>query len=441
MAMIWSMAGSLMVGGLILAATDEMRALNDVSNAEFSAAGQAQSVAEAGLVDAYAWFRRQTVQPVVTFAPKRNLNADPKINETDDPTIGLVREFQLSSALWGRYEVRKGVAAETWTDRNNNGYYDAGESFTDTNGDGRWSPATGTRDVTSERGLPGAGSVWVIESIGRVYRRPREDLPLGEGPNRQVAANFRQTEIRRMAVTLPASAALQSSRGSNVRIGSRTRIRTGTVGVAYKSGTGTPSISSLLTTITGGTATAAFTSWKDGVADVFGLDWAELQSIADIRTSDGTSLPGELPEASLVVITGDVVFDQTRPLRGEGIVIVKGDAELRSGSNSFFGGLLYVDGDLTVRAPVFIQGTVLARGEIDIQGTGGDYVEINNDPALISKFLTVMGQYRYSKNDYEPLPTLTDGRPDQTAETFVRGGRDQSRGKSRGNKEKKEKDT
>jgi hypothetical protein len=433
MAMIWSMAASLMVGGLILAATEEMRTLNAVSDAEFSAAGQAQSVAEAGLVDAYAWFRRQTVQPVSTFAPRRDMTADPAINETDDPTIGLVREFPLSSVHWARYEVRKGKPAESWTDANNNGFYDAGEAFADADGDGRWTPSQGTRDVTAERGLPGIGAVWLVESIGRVYRRPRMDLPLGEGPNRQIAATWRQTEVRRMSITLPASAAILASDGEEVQIGSRTRIRTNTVAVAYKALSGLPLLGGLLSLLgLGGVTTAAISPWNDQVTDVFGLDWTELRTIADISTSDPSSLPADLPEAVLAVITGDVVFDQHRPLRGKGVIIVKGNVTINTGSNSFFAGLLYVDGDITIRAPAYIQGTVLGRNGINIQGTGGDYVEIAHDPEMLSKLMTTVGQYRYMKNDYEPLPRLSDGRPDQTFETFVRGGRSQSRGTTQG---------
>ena len=73
-------------------------------------------MADAGIVDAYAWLRRQQVQPVTTFAPRRDLAAVPPVNETDDPTLGLVREVELLPSLWGRYEVRPATPAEAFVD-------------------------------------------------------------------------------------------------------------------------------------------------------------------------------------------------------------------------------------------------------------------------------------------------------------------------------------
>ena len=53
------------------------------------------------------WFRKSPTQPVATFAPVRNLSVSPQILETNDPDIGLMREFQISGPIWGRYEVWK----------------------------------------------------------------------------------------------------------------------------------------------------------------------------------------------------------------------------------------------------------------------------------------------------------------------------------------------
>src|SRR5688500_13987097 len=165
--LIWASTTMLVVGGVIMAATVNLRSLDEVTRADFSAQGQAQEVAEAGLVDAYAWFRRQQVQPVATFAPKLDLAANPPLNETEDPTQGLVRTFEITPGVWGRYTVRLGRAPEVFNDKNRNGYFDGGDTFTDTNGDGEWSPGTGTRDVTRERGLAGTGTVWLLWSEGQ----------------------------------------------------------------------------------------------------------------------------------------------------------------------------------------------------------------------------------------------------------------------------------
>ena len=185
--LVWAAAVTLIVAGVVIAGTDRIKAVDDTGKAEFSAQGQAHQVAEAGLVDAYAWFRRQQVQPVATFAPRRNLAASPPVNETDDATQGLLRTFEISPGLWARYRVQAGAANEPYVDGNVNGHFDVGEAFTDVDGNGRWTPAHDTRDVTIPRGLPGVGTVWEIVSRAQVFRRPRADLDLGVGENVQVA--------------------------------------------------------------------------------------------------------------------------------------------------------------------------------------------------------------------------------------------------------------
>ena len=93
--------GMIAMGSLLLqdtqnVVTDEVRV------------GQGVSISTAGLVEGLSWFRHQTIQPVTVFQPKHDLWASPPVNETDDPAIGIVREFEISRAygLWGRYEVR-----------------------------------------------------------------------------------------------------------------------------------------------------------------------------------------------------------------------------------------------------------------------------------------------------------------------------------------------
>src|SRR5687768_16910080 len=178
-ALVWASITMLIVAALILAATGNLGALDEVAKAEFSARGHAREVAEAGLVDAYAWFRRQGVQPVAVFAPRLDRAVTPQVNETDDPALGLVRTFEISPGRWGRYTVEAGTPAEPFVDRNASGVFDASDTFTDVNGDGSWSPARGTRDVTRERGLAGVGTVWMLVSRAQVFRRPRADMPLG----------------------------------------------------------------------------------------------------------------------------------------------------------------------------------------------------------------------------------------------------------------------
>ena len=104
--LIWVLIAFVIVTAVVFAGGAKVQANQTEALVRFRSEGQASDVARAGLVDAFAWFRRQTTQPVTTFAPQRDMLASPAINETNDPTIGLVREYEITPGVWGRYEVR-----------------------------------------------------------------------------------------------------------------------------------------------------------------------------------------------------------------------------------------------------------------------------------------------------------------------------------------------
>lgn len=402
MTLVWSTASVLFVAGIVLAATTEMRAFQEVTQARFAAQAQAGKLAQAGIVDAHAWFRRQTVQPVAAFTPQRDLGADPPINETDDVDIGLVREYEVTPGIWGRYEVREGTGPEPFSDANGNGLHDTGEAFTDVDSNGVWTPGHDTRDVTDERGRPGSGASWHLESVGMIFHRPRADLALGEGPNRRLGMARLATEIRRMTIAPPAEAAVCAADPGGVTIYNRGRIRAPDTAVATGDGAGSVDFRSG-SEILAPTGSTKIPDYASGVRDVFGVDLAQLKSMADISTSDAQGgLPSKIPDYSLVVVEGDPEFDVKRPLRGLGVLVINGNLLIDSGSNSFFSGVIYVTGDVRIEAPCYLRGTLIVNGDLDLLGTSGDYAEMEHDPDVVSRLLTVMGQYRYSQATYTP---------------------------------------
>ena len=413
MALVWAMFVSMVVAGIVLSGTGTFMAMDRMASADFALNGQARNVAEAGLVDAFAWYRRQTVQPVTSFAPKRNLALSPPVNETDDATIGLVREYEIMPSLWARYEVRKGRLGENFTDPNFNGRFDVGEAFTDSNANGRRDPDMETRDVTALRGLPGAGRVWLLVSHGTIFRRLDPSLPLGQGRNVRVAKAVAATEIRRLAITPPARAALVSRTGSRITIGPRGRVTGGTGGgVICKSGTGNVQVLANAI-VTGTPRLGTSVSWDDSVTGIFGVSITDLRAMADGSYASADAFPAQIADYTLHVVPGPITFDRDRPLRGTGIVVVQGDCTLTAGNNSFFNGLLYVIGKLNVRGPSYVRGTIIATGDVDLRGTGGDMSELIYDPLIVSSLLTRMGQYRYSTAVYAPAPTKPDGTADE----------------------------
>lgn len=411
-ALIWALFASVVIAGIVAAGTDTFLAVDKIGTAEFNVDGEARSVAEAGLVDTLAWFRRQTVQPVTAFTPQLNLAVVPTINETDNPAVGIVREYEIMPSIWGRYEVRKTLAAETWSDSNADGRYEYGEPFTDANGNGKRDAAGNVRDVTADRGVPGSGGVWRIESRGYVYRRPNAAAPLGTSPNDLLSSSILAAEVRRLVIVPPATSALCAKTGSTVVIGAKSLIAGGKkTGLVTMTGAGSPTISA--GTVTGTPATGTLSPWLDSIDNVFGVPLSVLKGMSDASWTAPSVFPAKIGDYTLHIVPGTITFDSTRPLRGTGVVIVLGDCVVSAGSNSFFNGVLYVQGKLTIRGPVYLRGQVVVTGAVDIAGSGGDFSEILYDGSMISQVLVLLGQYRFSTGDYEPSPVLPDGVPDE----------------------------
>jgi len=80
-------------------------------------------------------------------------------------------------------------------------------------------------------------------------------------------------------------------------------------------------------------------------------------------------------------------------------VYVNGDVTLDTNSSTYFSGILYVEGDYVQRAPSLVNGTVMVNGSVVVSGLG-DYSEINFDPDVRSRVLSVSGQYRFSTPMY-----------------------------------------
>jgi len=427
-ALLWAVGLMSATVALVFSDIDLMRAGAQEQSVAFAENGQAAGVAQAGLSDAFAWLRRQRVQPVTTFAPRRDLSADPPVNETDDAAVGLVREYEISPGIWGRYEVRAGRPMDPFVDANANGVYDAGEVFTDLRrtgavtqptefvagrvsdgyGDGKWTPSRWTRDVSSERGWAARGTVWRLESRGMIYRRERADFALGRDPNTLLATVTAASEVSRLVLTPPAAAAICAPTTGSVTLGDRVRLRaTGGLAVGVGSAVGTLT-QSAGAEVFATTRYAAVPGYDASIKRVFGVEWAQLKSLADISSSRLAGTPDDIPDGWLVVLERDVTYDAELPLLGSGVLVVKGNLMIAADSKSYFSGVLYVDGDVTIYGPALIRGTIIATGRVNLQGSAGDYVELENEPATVSRILGSMSQYRFSRAVYTPDRRLLD---------------------------------
>jgi formylmethanofuran dehydrogenase subunit C len=101
----------------------------------------------------------------------------------------------------------------------------------------------------------------------------------------------------------------------------------------------------------------------------------------------------------LVVLEGEslsIEFNALKPLRGSGIVVVRGDVQILPGSTSYFTGLLYVEGNLTMKAPSQVRGAVVVTGTISVSGVG-DYAEVTYDDKIVEGLRKSLANYRISR--------------------------------------------
>jgi hypothetical protein len=195
------------------------------------------------------------------------------------------------------------------------------------------------------------------------------------------------------------------SDGNNCHINTNGRIQGGAAGgIYYLAGSGTPTTGpNNQNRVTGTPPLATSAAYDDSYEAVFGLDLDRLRAVADAVITDPSEFPSPLPTNALVIVepTSAMHWDNSTPLLGTGIVIVVGNAQISQGSYSNFSGLLYVDGNLTVRAPSEIRGSVICTGNVNIQGVP-DFATITYDDGVLNSLRANFGNYQRSNSLYRP---------------------------------------
>jgi hypothetical protein len=328
--------------------------------------------ARSGLTDAINWLRRQPRQPVVEFAPTQV--------DSMDPRIGMVREFPITERLWGRFEVWRGGAA------------------------GEEDPLRrhlAVRDVSIEAGHPAPGAVWRLRGVGFVFARDRVDEPFDRNSAAVLCREVLEVEVARIGLRLPGEAALCVRDVTTLVVGNHARIDGGpsAVGVysAPRKSGAAPMAEARAGSLRGasGSATAASRElFDDSVISVFGVDRRTLFTMADACVTDADDLPSPLAANSLHCVDVPLLtYTAARPLRGSGILFVKGDLSIEPGSAARFDGLLYVDGDLVVHSRASFRGAVVVTGAVSIQG-GRKTAELIYDDGILRRLCDALGSYR-----------------------------------------------
>lgn len=335
--------------------------------------GQATNAAGSGLNEGLSWFVHQKQQPVTSFDPKADTGGvcthmpkhSPLVFESEDPAIGIVRSYEIAGQgrVWGRYEVRR----------------------------------TSVTDVSKKRGKLVDGAQWKLESNGIVYVRNDASKGPGVGTNFVLARRTMSVDIQRLAIQLPANAALSATEGSKILVNKPSRLQGGAsgIGAAYPPSTGNPGGGGSIT----GNPAESTTTLPFSIEGVFGVTQTELLAMADLVVDDESDLPDPLPDMALIVVRGNATFNPTKKLTGSGILVILGNLILNPQSDTYYSGLIWVQGNFSMAPPGIINGAVISNGNGHVTG-GSDVAEINYDQAMLAQIRLQLGNYLFSRSPY-----------------------------------------
>jgi hypothetical protein len=369
--LVWALFFVALTTGILVSHSFEMSANRRAMDTRYRRVDLANTIAESGLTDATAYLRRQPVQPVVSFAPQLDLTADPPVNETSDPSLGLVREFEVHGNLWGRYEVRNDDAI----------------------------------DVSANYGEP-PGTVWDVGARGYLYEVQDGSKAFDQAPNRVISTQAVRTEVRGMSLNLPTTSAIVVDDPSQVQmLGNAGVDGAGGPAVAYKKPL-IPILPILDTTIVGLPTSVPILGLDLSVPSIFGMREDKLRSLADIVMFSPRQLQGRVINDQSVYIPGSLQLDPGGlSLRGRMLLAINGDFVASQGNNSDFSGVVYVKGDAVFEGPFTFSGTIIIGGQFKIGGSS-DSVTIKADPTTVTALQSALSQYRISR---EKRPTASTG--------------------------------
>jgi len=391
MALVLGIFFTVIVVGLTVSGSFVLKSHQTKTRTNYVLHGQALQFARSGLNESLSWLRRQTVQPVTAFEPRMDTESAAPTLDTIDPDIGLVREFCISGEIWGRYEVWKDWPEDP----------DPARRF--------WRETMKAEDVSALRNADGAGTAWKLRSVGYVFRKQDATVPFNVLPNQVLGQEVLEVEALRMTLTTPGQAALNVGDGNSAHVNTNGRISGGSsaAGIYYPSGSGTPSVGPQVLRVAGTPQLATTTDYNDSFEAVFNGTYSDVRAAADLVVTSGAEFPVPVREGDIVVAEGGTWnFDESHPLAGSGLVVFRGNVVISPGSNSDFRGLLYVDGNLTLRGPAVIRGSVICTGNVTVQGAQGSnpqYAEIIYDDSALSAVRNRLGNYRIASTINRPV--------------------------------------
>ncbi|MCG3206001.1 MAG: hypothetical protein KCHDKBKB_02727 [Elusimicrobia bacterium] len=374
-----------------------VKSFSQKTNLDYRLSTQAMNVSRSGVQDAIGWFRRQTLQPVAVTNRDANVftfpdsvfqplyNVLPSMSDTmtpEDEAIGLVKEFELSpeSKIWGRYEIK----------RQHTAYQDSLDPL--------YIPDA-VHDVTASR-IPGRstgeGLAWQIFCKGYVYRKIDPQARFNEKPNKILSVAQSSAEIRRIALSVPTAAVILNDR-NQLTLKNDADIQGGSgAGFGFFDDSGSPTLTGSGFDISGalGAEVDLVAPGPISPANFFDAPESVLRLVSDRVERNVVDL-GPYPTMALVFINGNAIFNESDPLEGGGLLYVNGNLTISEAAN--FNGLIYVAGNAAIYGPAVIRGALVVGGTLLLDGTS-DNVTIEYQEPVLDQIRRSLMSYREIKS-------------------------------------------
>lgn len=370
--MIWALFFVAITAGMMISHSLEMQSNRREMDVRYRQKSLATNIAQSGLTDATAWFRRQVSQPVTAFDPALDATGDPPVFDTIDPTKGLVREFEVRGSLWGRYEVRHEECI----------------------------------DVSAQSGQP-TGSVWDVGVRGILYEVVDKSRPFDQYPNRVVATRALRTEVRGIPLSLPAQGGVVATDPTKVILRLGASILGDATYPALVTKTALP-LAEITGELAGTPNSVSLPGMRLDTESVFGMRNDRLKALADVVATDGKSLVGRPIEDKLVYVDGDLVLAKGEALTGRMVLFVNGSADFQPGNDSNIAGVVVVQNKTYLHGPFQLRGTLIATMDVLVQGNAQGPATVEHDPLQVSRVTGALRGYRKSR-DVRPTGQGSDG--------------------------------
>ncbi|MEK7434221.1 MAG: hypothetical protein AABZ74_13910 [Cyanobacteriota bacterium] len=396
---------------------------------DFQNSSQAKNIAEAGLQEAAFWFERNPniVQPSSEIEPaKWHLGFNPiegssleNRGDTDDQSKGIVRDIEIDAKnnLYGHFEVLKydKTKSDEWNNK---------KAVMDISDQKRMNYDTGSN--TNLEG--GQARYWRIVSESWLYKRPADKRAIDSKgvfvvpfDQLEIFGSYKLSQnILKMRYNGPDAAIVMSdcAKFNNFVGGLIIASSTSSDYPVMCSSGSVPAGISISTDIRyfgggvgvrTGNATSPISTYN-----VFNISVQEMKGISNNKSNTIEGLKrspdGRFGTSEILFLdstTGsNLVFDETHPLKGGGILYVNNaNLKLSAGSGALFNGIIYMKGgNLTIESLNSITGTILMEGgTLSIAGTS-EKADIGFNKGVMTNIISNLSKYKEDSLSYKALP-------------------------------------